>query len=119
MKVAVTASEPNLEAQVDSRFGRAQYFLIVDADTFDFEAVDNQQNLNAEQGAGVQAARIVSSHGAETLLTGHCGPKAFEALKAAGVTVLSGATGTVREAVESFKRGEIQPLEAPDVEGHW
>jgi predicted Fe-Mo cluster-binding NifX family protein len=80
---------------------------------------DNAQNLNALQGAGVQAGQAVARLGAEAVLTGHVGPKAFHALSAAGIAVCTGATGTVREAVEQFKAGQLQAAQKPDVAGHW
>ena len=119
MKVAVTSRGPTLDDEIDPRFGRAQTFLVVDTHSGEFEAVDNKQNLEAAQGAGIQAGRIVAEHGAEVVITGHCGPNAFRTLKAAGVKVVVGAEGTVREAVERFKEGDLKPAEDADVEGHW
>jgi len=119
MKIAVSAGSRELEAQVDPRFGRASYFLVVDSETLDFEAVENKQNLQAVQGAGIQAATLVARSKAEAVLTGHCGPKAFKTLQAAGIPVVVGVKGTVREAVQSFARGELSVASAPDVEGHW
>ncbi len=119
MKVAVTSQGPDLSSAVDPRFGRAKYFVIVDAESGGFEAVDNAQNLNAPQGAGIQAAQNVSAKGAGVLITGHCGPNAFRTLSAAGIKVLTGAEGTVSEALEKFKAGELKESEGADVEGHW
>jgi predicted Fe-Mo cluster-binding NifX family protein len=119
MKVAVTSRGSTLDDEVDPRFGRAQKFLVVDTDTGDSEAVDNRQNLEAAQGAGIQAARIVSEHGAEVVITGHCGPNAFRTLSVAGIKVVIGADGTVKDAVEKFKSGELKPTEGADVRGHW
>ncbi|MBN1852030.1 MAG: NifB/NifX family molybdenum-iron cluster-binding protein [Pirellulales bacterium] len=119
MKVAVTAQDPNLESTVDPRFGRARYFLLVDTDTGNFTAHDNAQNLNALQGAGIQAAQTVVQLGAEALLTGNVGPKAFTTLQAGGVTVYPGATGTVQQALEDLRSGRLQPAGKANVEGHW
>ena len=119
MKIAVTSKGPTLDDEVDPRFGRAQVFLVVDTETGEFEAVDNKQNLEAAQGAGIQAGRIVAEHGAGVVITGHCGPNAFRTLSAAGVKVVIGADGTVKDAVEKFKSGELKPAEDADVEGHW
>ena len=119
MKVAVTSKGPTLDDEVDPRFGRAQVFLVVDTDTGEFKVVDNRQNLEAAQGAGIQAARIVAEHGAEVVITGHCGPNAFRTLSAAGIKVAIGAEGSVGEAVEKFKKGELKPVDDADVEGHW
>ena len=119
MKVAITAQGADLSSTVDPRFGRAKYFIIADTESGGFEAVDNAQNLNAPQGAGIQAAQNVSAKGAEVLITGHCGPNAFRTLSAAGIKVVVGAEGTVSEALEKFKAGELKESEGADVEGHW
>ena len=119
MKIAVTSTGESLDAQVDPRFGRASLFLVVDTETDALEVVDNKQNLNAAQGAGIQAARIVAETGAEVVITGHCGPNAFRTLSAAGIKLVVGAEGKIGEAVEKFKSGELKPAEGADVEGHW
>lgn len=92
---------------------------MVDTETGDNQVYDNTQNLNAAQGAGVQAAQTVANLGVEALMTGHCGPKAFRVLDAAGIRIYTGADGTVETAVKSFLAGEYQPAKRPDVEGHW
>ena len=120
MKIAITASGDTLDAAVDPRFGRAAQFIVFDTETGEFAAHDNAQNLNAAQGAGIQAAQTVSDLGVEALLTGHCGPKAFRALTAAGIAIYNGAQGgTVGEAAEAFMRGDLQKADGADVEGHW
>lgn len=118
MKVAITSSGPTLDSQVDPRFGRAQYLLIVNTETLDVEAVRNP-NVAAGGGAGVQAAQAVVSKGAEAVLTGNCGPNAFRTLEAAGVKVYAGVTGTVRAAVEALSQGQFGPLAGPSVPGHF
>jgi predicted Fe-Mo cluster-binding NifX family protein len=119
MKVAVSAVGDTLDSAVDPRFGRAAQFVLVDTDTGEHELISNAQNLHAAQGAGIQAAETVSRHKAEYVMTGHCGPKAFRALNAAGIKVVSGVEGTVAEAIEMLKSGEVQPSNGADVEGHW
>ena len=119
MKIAVSSVGETLESAVDPRFGRAAQFLLVDTDTGEHTLISNAQNLNAAQGAGIQAAETVSSHGAEYVMTGHCGPKAFRALNAAGIKVVSGIEGTVAEAVDMLKNGKVKPSDGADVEGHW
>jgi predicted Fe-Mo cluster-binding NifX family protein len=118
MKIAVTSTGKTLESPVDPRFGRAAYFVLVDTDTGAFEAHDNAQNLNAAQGAGIQSAETVSRLGAEVVVTGHCGPKAFRTLQAAGIKVVVGAEGTIDRAVKDVVSGHLKPTESPDVEGH-
>ncbi len=119
MKIAVTATGTGLDSAVDPRFGRAPYILIVDSATMALEALDNHENMNALKGAGIQAASMLSKHAAEILLTGHCGPNAFKALKAAKIRVANNATGSVREAVQAYLEGNLPLAEDSDVEGQW
>ena len=119
MKIAISTSGPELDAQIDPRFGRAKSFIVYDTDTAEITGVDNTQNLNAPQGAGIQAAATVARLGATVLITGHCGPKAFRALTAAGIKIYTGATGTVAAAVAQFQAGMLTLAAAADVEGHW
>jgi predicted Fe-Mo cluster-binding NifX family protein len=119
MKIAITSTGSDLDADVDQRFGRAQSFVVVEVETGNFEVVDNTQNVSAAQGAGVQAAMNIAEKGIAYLLTGHCGPNAFRTLAGAGVKVITGVSGTVAEAVARFKNGEFEEVDAPDVEGHW
>jgi predicted Fe-Mo cluster-binding NifX family protein len=119
MKIAVTSKGRNLSAEVDPRFGRAAYIVIVDTETMDYEVIDNAANVNAFKGAGIQAATMISERGVEALLTGYCGPNAFTTLEAAGIKVGSDTVGTVAEAVETFKKGAVQYSDAPNAEGQW
>jgi len=119
MKVAISSTGTNLDSPVDERFGRARYFLIVDTDTGEYEAVDNEVNLNAMQGAGVQTSQLIANRKVDWVLTSHVGPKAFLGLQAAGVNIATGISGTAREALEQFKRGELSVMSGPDVRGHW
>ena len=119
MKVAVSADGKTLDSRVDTRFGRAKYFIVIETATGAYDAVDNKQVLNAAQGAGIQAAQNVANVGAQSVITGHCGPNAFRTLKAAGIKVFLGAEGTVAEVIEMFKRGELEQVDDADVEGHW
>ena len=119
MKVAITSQGKDSANTVDPRFGRAKYFVLFDTETNEFSAHDNSQNLNAMQGAGVQAARNVAELGAEVLVTGNVGPKAFATLQAADVKIYIGATGSVKDALEQFKTGQLQCASKANVEGHW
>ena len=119
MKIAVTSQGTNLDSQVDPRFGRAAYILIVDTETFEFEVLDNKENANALKGAGIQAASMVSDKKAEALLTGYCGPKAFMTLEAAKIRVANEIEGTVRDAVKSFNEGKLTFSDKANVEGQW
>ncbi len=119
MRIAVTASGNNLEALVDPRFGRAPFFLLVNPETLEFEVVENRQSLQAPQGAGVQAAALLARHQPAAVLTGHCGPKAFQTLQAAGIPVIVGVEGPVRNAVQDYQAGKLKPAGAPNVSSHW
>ncbi|OEU61096.1 MAG: dinitrogenase iron-molybdenum cofactor biosynthesis protein [Desulfobacterales bacterium S5133MH16] len=119
MKIAVTSKGPDLDDQVDPRFGRAAYILVVNSQTFDVDVLDNKENVNALKGAGIQAAGMVSDKGAEVLITGFCGPNAFKTLNAAKIKVASDAKGTVRDAVESFIQGKLTFSDQANVEGQW
>ena len=119
MKIAITAQENTLTSLVDPRFGRARYFIVADTETGEWQAVDNTQNLNAAQGAGVQAGANVAELGVEAVLTGHCGPRAFQTLAAAGVKICNNVDGTVEQAIERFKAGDLPFTDAADVAQHW
>ncbi len=119
MKIAFTTSGNDLDAPVDSRFGRAPKYIIYDLETRTFAVIDNAQNLNAAQGAGIQAAETVVRSGAGAIVTGHCGPKAFRVLSAAGVKVYTAESLTVAEALERYHEGKLSEALAADVEGHW
>ena len=118
MRVAVSSTGRDLDSAVDPRFGRCPYFIVVDTETMAFEAVPNT-SIGAAHGAGIQAAQLVTSRGVKAVLTGNVGPNAFSALSAAGVQVATGAAGTVRDAVERFKRGELSASGGPTVGGHF
>jgi len=119
MKLAISSTGKELNSNLDPRFGRAAYFIILDAETMDFEAVENTQNLNLPQGAGIQAGKAIADHHVDALITGHCGPKAFKVLQNAGVKIVTGAGGKVADAVEQFIKGELTLSADADVEGHW
>ena len=119
MKIAITSNGKDLDNSIDLRFGRAFGFIIFDTKDDSFTFIDNQQNLESAQGAGIQAAQHIVNQDAEALITGHCGPKAFKVLSTAGVKIYVGANGTVKEALEKFKNNELEEALSPDVEGHW
>lgn len=119
MKIAFSSSGDTLDAALDQRFGRAAKFVIFDTDTESCTTIDNTQNLNAPQGAGIQSAQHVVNAGANVLITGHTGPKAFQVLQAAGTTIYLSNAATVRDALESWKRDELTQITQADVEAHW
>ncbi len=112
MKICVSAAGSGLDAPVDQRFGRAERFVLVETDTMEAETLENASSQE-NHGAGVQAAMTVVSAGARALLTGHCGPKALEVLRAAGIQVYNGAHDTVRNTVQAFLDGKLVRADAP------
>ena len=111
MKIAISAHGPTTDARVDERFGRATYLLIIDPDTDSIVPVDNSVNRDALQAAGLGAAEIASEHGVEAVITGHLGPKAYAALRIAGISGYGGTGLTVAEAVERFRAGTLEILD--------
>jgi predicted Fe-Mo cluster-binding NifX family protein len=108
MKLAVSTAGQDLQARLDPRFGRCSYFLIIDPDTMEFEVFDNEYAALGS-GAGVQAAQFVASRGAGAVITGHCGPRAMEALSAGGIKVFAGQDGSINEVVSAYKNGDLTP----------
>ena len=119
MRIAVSTQGKDLEAQVDSRFGRASTFILVDTDTMRFDVIENRQSLNLPQGAGIQSAQNVLSHKPDVVLTGNCGPKAFRVLRAAGVKVVVSAKGKIADAVNDYVSGKYVVAAEANVDGHW
>jgi predicted Fe-Mo cluster-binding NifX family protein len=118
MKICVTSVSGNLDAQVDPRFGRCPYFTIVDSETMEFNAISND-STNAAHGAGIQAAQTVANMGIKVVITGNVGPNAFNVLSATGIKIVTGASGSVREAVEKYKSGQLKETGNPTVGGHF
>ena len=106
-----------MEAQVDQRFGRCPYFLIVDSETGDFEAVQNGA-AGAMGGAGIQAAQSLVGKGVKVVITGNVGPNAYQTLSTTAIVIMLGASGTVKDTVERYKNGELHETKSPNVRGH-
>jgi predicted Fe-Mo cluster-binding NifX family protein len=115
MKIAVTSTGSTLDDQVEARFGRCAYFLIVDPDIMAFEALENP-NIALGGGAGIQSAQLLAQREVQTVLTGNCGPNAFQTFGAAGIQVITGVDGPVRQAVEQFKAGAFSAASGPSVD---
>ena len=118
MKICVTATGNTLDAPVDPRFGRTSHFIIVDSETMIFEAVPNTA-AGAMSGAGIQATQAIAGKGVNVVITGNVGPNAFQALVSAGIKVVVGASGTVREVIEKYKNGELTETSGPTVGEHF
>ncbi len=119
MKVAVTAQGNELSSEIDLRFGRAEWLIVVDTKTGDYETHDNIVNLNAVQGAGIQTGHNVAILGVEALITGNVGPNAFKTLNTANVKIFLAEKQTVQDAIDSFKVGRLKEVDQANVEGHW
>lgn len=118
MKICVTASSRGLDAQADPRFGRCQYFVIVDSDTMDFEAMPNM-SADTMGGAGIQAAQAVANKGVEVVITGNVGPNAIQTLSLAGIKIITGAFGTVREVIKMYESGQLKETSGATVGEHF
>ncbi|MBI9109664.1 NifB/NifX family molybdenum-iron cluster-binding protein [Maridesulfovibrio ferrireducens] len=119
MKIAISCQGPNLNDSIDPRFGRAKGFAILDTDNDSYEFVDNTQNLNAPQGAGIQSAQNVAATGAKVIITGHVGPKAFTALEKGAIKIFLTESGTVEDAFSAYKNGNLEEASGADKPGHW
>ena len=115
MRICVTSQGNNLGSAIDSRFGRCQYFIIVDMDSLEFEAIENP-NVSGMGGVGIQSAQFMSEKKIKAVLTGNVGPNAFQTLKAANIEVITGVSGIVKEAVERYKKGEFKSTQGPSVD---
>jgi len=118
MKIAVTSTGPTLDDNVEARFGRCPYFLIIDTDSMQYEAIENP-NIALGGGAGIQSAQLMSEKGVTTVLTGNCGPNAFNVFGQAGIQVIVGVSGPVRNAVEQFKADAFSSASGPNVASHF
>lgn len=118
MKVAVSAEKRDLDAPINPRFGRCPFFIIVDTDDMSLEAFDNE-SIALSGGAGIQAAQFLASKGAEAIITGNIGPNAVSSLSAAGIMVVTGQTGTVRQAIDNYKKGKLKGSNDATVEDHY
>jgi len=118
MKIAISATGNSLESDVDPRFGRCQYFIIVDPETMVFEAVDNSNN-STSGGAGIATAQMILGKNVEAVITGNCGPNAHQVLSAAKVKVITGVAGSVRDAIQGYKSGKFQANSQPNVIAHF
>jgi len=118
MKIAVSAAGPTLDVDIDPRFGRCRYFIIADPDTMEFEALDNSVAM-AGGGAGIATAQTIVNKGLEAVLTGNCGPNAYQVLSSAGIKIVIGVSGRVRQAIEDYRSGKLKASSQPNVPGHF
>jgi predicted Fe-Mo cluster-binding NifX family protein len=117
MKIAVSSTGDNLESDVDMRFGRCRYFIIVDLETMDFKAISNESST-ASGGAGIKAAEAIANQDVDLVVTGNIGPNAHQTLSAAGIKIFTGATGTIKETIKKYKNNELKESSSANVESH-
>ncbi len=117
MKIAVTSVGKNLEDKVDPRFGRCRFFIIFDTDSNQFEVIENT-NAQGMGGVGIQSGQMMADKGVKTVLTGNCGPNAFQTLNAAGIEIVAGVSGTIQEAIDKFKSGEYKKISGANTSAH-
>ena len=117
MRVVVTSIGTDLDAAASPVFGRCPVYIFVDTETMKFDAVENPA-LSAPGGAGIQAAQFVVERGAQVVLTGNVGPNAFNVLQAANVPVHLFGEGTVRQAVEAYKEGQLPAAGGASASAH-
>jgi len=115
MKICITSTGKDLEATVDQVFGRARYFLLVDAETRETTVIENSPGAH---GAGVQAAQRLDEQGAQAVITGNVGPNAVQGLRAAGIEIYTGAKGTGQQALDDYDAGLLTRADAPTRPGH-
>ena len=118
MKIGISSAGEDLNSGLDPRFGRCAYFLVVNPDDMSFEVFPNESAVLGG-GAGIQSAQFLASKGVDAVITGNCGPNAVQTLSAAGVELFTGQTGTVREVVERFKKGNLSPANEATVDSHF
>jgi len=118
MKIAISTTGPSLEDEVDLRFGRCPYFIIADPDTMEFESLDNDSAM-AAGGAGISSGQMIASKGVQVVLTGNCGPNAYQVLSAVGIQVITGVSGKIRDAIQAYKSGQLQATSQPNVVSHF
>jgi len=118
MKIAISTSGTDLAAEVDPRFGRCPYFIIADPETMEFEVMDNSSAM-AAGGAGISAAQAIADRGVQAVLTGNCGPNAHQVLSSAGIQIITGVSGTVKAAIESYQSGKFQASAQANVTDHF
>jgi predicted Fe-Mo cluster-binding NifX family protein len=118
MKIAISATGSSLDDKVDPRFGRCQYLIIADPDTMQFESMPNP-NIAAGGGAGISTAQMIANSGVQVVLTGNCGPNAYEVLSAAGIQVITGVSGKIGDAIQVYKSGQLQATPQPTVDAHF
>ena len=118
MKVAITAKTNSIESEIDTRFGRCGYFLIIDTDNLDFRSINNSSAM-ASGGAGIKAAQTIANTGVKVVITDNIGPNAFETLKAADIKIYKVDNGTIKDVIAKYKNGELEEIKSASVGNHF
>jgi predicted Fe-Mo cluster-binding NifX family protein len=113
-KIAIASNGKTLDSQVDPRFGRCFYFLIVDSKTGDFEVLPNTAD-NLSRGAGISAAQLVVDQKVEAVIAGNFGPKAVNVLSQSGVNIIPVLGKTAKQALKAYQTGKLKPVDASQV----
>ncbi|HEX79298.1 MAG TPA: dinitrogenase iron-molybdenum cofactor biosynthesis protein [Dehalococcoidia bacterium] len=117
MKIAISTMGQTVDSEVDSRFGRCRYFVIVDLETMQSRALDNSA-ATGSGGVGVSTTQTIIKEGVEAIITGNCGPNAHQALTAAGIKIITGITGNVQDVIEDYRSGKLKTSSQPNVGTH-
>lgn len=118
MKIAFSATGSTLDDEIDPRFGRCQQFIIADTETEEFEVLNNS-SAAAAGGAGISAAQMIVEKGVEVVLTGNCGPNAYGVLSSAGVKIITGVSGKIKDAIAEYKLGTYSATQQANVPDHF
>jgi predicted Fe-Mo cluster-binding NifX family protein len=118
MKICITSQGKDMEALVDPRFGRCQYFTIVDTDSNETDILENV-NRDGMGGVGVQSGQFIAEKQVKVVLTGNVGPNAFQTLQAAGIEVVTGVSGKVKDVIDRYSKGEFRTTQGPSVDSHF
>ena len=116
MKVAISAAGKNLESTIEERFGRCRHFIILETDDMRYDVIENT-NADLSTSAGIQSASLLASKGVEAVITGNCGPKAMQIFAATSIKVIIGQHGMIKDVVDKFKKGELNPSTRGNVPG--
>ncbi len=118
MKICISSTGKDLDAMVDQRFGRCQFFLIIDSETLKVHNIISNEGMLSSSGAGIQAAQIVAKENVDSVITGNIGPNAFQILQAANIKVFTGSEGTIKDAIAHYKQGKLQETGSATSESH-
>jgi len=109
MKIAVSATDSTMDSQVDTRFGRCNYYVFVDTESGDVAVKENEAAMSGS-GAGIQAAQFVVEQGADAVISGHLGPNAYQVLNAGGLELYQASGMSIREAVDALEAGTLTEM---------